>query len=139
MPVAVDTNILACFYVDDSGDPESVRQRPIAQRLLGRAEHVHVPLSVVLELHWVLKAFYGFGPDDCARVLEHLVGLPNVTVENWPAVVEAARTHREGLDFADALHLACSATCERLCTFDDRGFARRAKRLGLEPAVEVAR
>lgn len=137
MKIAVDTNVLARYYVDDPTDPEAKRQRPIAARLLREAETVHVPLTVVLELSWVLRAFYGFEAQDCAGALEHLIGLPNVAVENWPAVLEASRWHREGLDFADALHLACAADCDRLLTFDDRGFARRAKRLGVAPEVEV--
>lgn len=139
MKIAVDTNILARYYVEDTTDPEARRQRPVAARLLREAEHVHVPLTVVLELSWVLRSFYGFEAEPCARALEHLIGLPNVTVENWPAVLEASRWHRDGLDFADALHLACAADCDRMLTFDDRGFARRAKRLAVTPAVEVAK
>ena len=42
-------------------------------------------------------------------------------------------------DPADAIHHASYAECERLASFDDRGFARRAKRLGLVPAVFVPR
>jgi hypothetical protein len=38
--LALDTNILARFYVDDPSDPEAQKQRPIAHHLLdgqGRA------------------------------------------------------------------------------------------------------
>ena len=31
---ALDTNILACFCVDDPGDPEAMRQRPLARRII---------------------------------------------------------------------------------------------------------
>ena len=42
----------------------------------------------------------------------------------------------QGMDFADALHLAGSAHCAALYTFDDRRFARRARRLaGVTPVV----
>jgi hypothetical protein len=41
------------------------------------------------------------------------------------------------MDFADALHLAGSEHCEALYTFDDRRFARRARRLGATPKVLV--
>lgn len=41
----------------------------------------------------------------------------------------------QGIEFSDALHWALSYACEGLATFDDRGFARKAKKLGLKPAV----
>ena len=42
-----------------------------------------------------------------------------------------------GIDFADALHHASYRSCDNVATFDDRKFARRAKKLGLAPAVMV--
>ena len=132
--IAVDTNVLARFYVDDPADPEAARQRPAARRVLA-APSVFVPLSVVLELEWVLRALYQFSPSDFGRVLEHLFGLPNVTVENWAVAAQALEAHLQGMDFADALHLACSAHCSSFVTFDRRRFASKAKRLGLQPEV----
>ncbi|MHB8950426.1 MAG: type II toxin-antitoxin system VapC family toxin [Rhodoferax sp.] len=135
--IALDTNILARFYVDDPADPQAAQQRPIARRLLTRATPVFVPLTVVLELEWVLRAFYGFAADDFVRVVQHLLGLANVTVEEWARVSDALALHKDGLDFADALHLLASSGCTEFMSFDDRRFARRAKRLGLTPAVVV--
>ena len=135
--IAVDTNVLARFYVDDETDPEAEVQRPAARAVLERADAVFIPVTVVLELEWVTRALYDFGPDEFAGVVEHLVGLPNVTVEDWTAVLDALKLHRDGLDFADALHLVRSSRCDRFLTFDDRRFARRAARLGTTPPVEV--
>ena len=134
--IAVDTNILARFYVDDPNDAESAAQRPRARAILESEEGVYVPVTVLLELEWVTRAFYGFGAAEFARVLENLVGLPNVVVEDWPAVVDACALHVRGLAFADALHLVRSSACVGLATFDER-FARRAERLGAAPAVVV--
>lgn len=135
--IALDTNVLARFYVDDPKDPEAAKQRPIARRLLTESAEVFVPLTVVLELEWVLRAFYGFGADDFVRVVRHLLGLPNVNVEAWSSVTDALDCHSRGLDFADALHLISSAHCAELMTFDNQRFARRATRLGFLPAVVV--
>jgi len=135
--IAVDTNILARYYVDDPTDPESAHQRPVAARLMRASASIFVPVTVVLELVWLLRAFYDFSVDNCAGVVEHLAGLPNVTVEDWPAVLEATRLHRAGLDFADALHLARCGRCETLFTFDDRKFARRANKLAKSPRVSI--
>jgi predicted nucleic-acid-binding protein len=135
--IALDTNILARFYVDDPADPEAAKQRPIAHRLLTESPQVFVPLTVILELEWVLRAFYGFAAEDFVRVVKHLLGLSNVNVEEWSRISDALAWHAEGLDFADALHLLASRHCTEFNSFDDRRFARRAKRLGLMPTVNV--
>jgi len=135
--IAVDTNILARFYVDDPADPEAAVQRPIARSILAESPQVFVPVTVILELEWVLRAFYGFAAADFVRVVKHLLGLPNVSVEAWARVGDALDWHAQGLDFADALHLLASGHCSEFMSFDDRRFARRAKRLGITPAVVV--
>lgn len=135
--IALDTNILARFYVDDPADAESAKQRRIAYRLLTESPQVFVPLTVILDLEWVLRAFYGFADEDFVRVVKHLLGLPNVSVEEWSRVSDALAWHTDGLDFADALHLLASSHCTEFMSFDDRRFARRAKRLGVTPVVVV--
>ncbi len=109
--IALDTNILARFYVDDPNDPEAAKQRPIAHRLVVDSPRLFVPLTVILELEWVLRAFYQFSADDFIRIVHHLLGLPNATVEEWSRISNALDLHAQGLDFADALHLLASAHC----------------------------
>jgi predicted nucleic-acid-binding protein len=135
--IAVDTNILARFYVDDPGDPEAARQRPIARAIMTNSPSLFVPLTVVLELEWVLRAFYRFEPAQIVRVLEHLLGLGHVNTEESDRVAAALPLAADGMNFADALHLTGSQHCEALYTFDDRRFASRARRLGCAPPVEV--
>ncbi|WP_284614927.1 type II toxin-antitoxin system VapC family toxin [Aquabacterium humicola] len=135
--IAVDTNILARFYCDDPSDPEAKRQRPAAYKVMVGPAPVFVPLTVVLEFEWVMRGFYEAEPAAFCDALAHLLGMPHVTVDRWQAAKDAAELHREGFDFADALHWALSAGCERLISFDDRRFVRRAKRRGLTPAVEL--
>jgi len=135
--IAVDTNVLARFYVDDPGDPEARKQRPAAHDVMS-GPSIFVPVTVLLELEWVTRAFYDFASTDFAGVVNHLLGLPNVVVESRAIVMSAIDAHVAGLDFADALHLCASAHCTSLVTFDDRGFARRARKLELQPEVELA-
>jgi predicted nucleic-acid-binding protein len=130
MMIAVDTNVLARFYVDDPGDPEAARQRPIARRIMTASPSLFVPITVVLELEWVLRAFYRFDAAQVVRVLEHLLGLGHVSTEDSERVAAALPFTAGGMDFADALHLAGSSHCQALYSFDDRRFARRARRLG---------
>ena len=129
--IALDTAILARFYVDDPSDPEAATQRPIAYEIFTTSPSLFVPLTVVLELEWVLRAFYRFDTAQVIQVMTHLLGLPNVNVEEVDRIAAALELLGRGLDFADALHLAGSRHCEALYTFDDRRFARRARRLGV--------
>lgn len=137
--IAVDTNILARFYCDDPSDSEAARQRPIARRVMVDSAAVFVPLTVMLELEWVMRGFYALEPEAFSAAAEHLLGMPHVTVERWEAVKDAVGLHREGYDFADALHVTCSGHCERFVTFDDRRLARRARRAGSTLEVALAR
>ena len=135
--IAVDTNVLARFYCDDPDDVESRRQRPRARRLMLESPSIFVPLTVVLELEWVMRGFYDVEPAAFCEAVDHLLGMPHVTVDRWEAVKDALELHRRGLDFADALHWACSRECTRFASFDDRGFVRRAKLMKLSPAVSL--
>ncbi len=134
--IAVDTNVLARFYCEDPDDPEAARQRPAARRLLIDSPAVFVPLTVVLELEWVIRGFYEVGRDAFCGVIDHLLGMQHVTVEHWEKVKDAVDVHRTGMDFADALHLASSRTCEAIASFDKR-FARSAAHAASRPAVIV--
>jgi len=120
---AVDTNVLARFLVDDPDDPESARQRPIATQVL--AERCFIPITVTLELEWVLRGFYTLASIDVERVLRAVLGVEHWVVEDRSRVLEAVNAMANGLDFADALHLTRSSHTRGLATFDRR-FATRA-------------
>ena len=128
---AVDTNVLARYYLRD--DPTQAR---IAARVLATGD-VFVPKTVVLELEWVLRSVAEQPADKVADCLAHLIALPGVPVEDHEQVEAALEHCRRGIDFADALHLAASRAWRELLTFDDRSYARRAVRLGLKPPVRV--
>lgn len=137
--IAVDTNVLARFYCDDPDDPEAARQRPVARRVMLESPAVFVPLTVIVEFEWVMRGFYQVDTESFCIAVEHLLGMPHVTVERWEAVKDALDLHRRGLDFADALHWASSRSSVRLVTFDDRRFVRPARRRALIPEVVLAR
>ena len=134
LPVALDTNLLVRLLTND--DPQQARR---VADLIDASSACFVPITVVLELEWVLRGYYGFAREEVASVLDHLLRLPQATVEDRALVERALHNLRAGLDFADALHHASYTACSQVATFDDRGFARRARRLGLAPGVEVPR
>jgi predicted nucleic-acid-binding protein len=92
---------------------------------------------VILELEWVLRYVAEQPESKVIECLAHLITLPGITVEDRDEVETALSHCRKGIDFADALHLAASKACSELLTFDDRGFARRARTLRLKPPVQM--
>lgn len=135
--IGLDVNVLARYYVEDAADAEVVQQREAARRLIESGKALMVCKTVLLELEWVMRGYYGFSPDEVARVMRHLMSLPQVTIEDRDKVAQAFAKTEAGLDLADALHHASYSTCECMVTFDDKKFARRARRLGLTPRVQI--
>ena len=135
--IGLDTNILARYYVEDKAQAEAQRQRTAARRLIESGQPLMVCKTVILELEWVLRGYYGFAQDEAVSVLRHLLGLPHVTIEDRGTVEQALSHCDAGIDLADALHYASYRVCASMATFDDRRFARRAKKLGLAPVVVV--
>ena len=104
--IGLDANVLARYYVDDAGDAQAQRQRLAARRLIESGQALMVGKTVVLELEWVMRGYYGFSQTEIASVLRHLLGLTHVTVEDRDAVEQALANSDAGVDFADALHHA---------------------------------
>jgi predicted nucleic-acid-binding protein len=68
---ALDTNVLVRYIVqDDSG------QLAAAKRLIGRCvaegQSLFVPVTVTLELEWVLRASFGYVKEDVLKALSNL-------------------------------------------------------------------
>ncbi|GAB1391648.1 MAG: PIN domain-containing protein [Rubrivivax sp.] len=135
--IGLDTNVLARYYVEDAGDAQAQRQRLAARRLIESGRPLMVSKTVLLELEWVMRGYYGFSRQEVGGVFRHLLGLGQIAIEDRDEVEQALSNCDAGIDFADALHHASYRSCERVATFDDRKFARRARKLGMAPAVTV--
>lgn len=135
--IGLDTNVLARFYVEDTSDAQSLKQREAARKLMESGQPLSVCKTVLLELEWVMRGYYHFKPPQIASVLRHLTALPHIVIEARDVVIAALINYEGGLDFADALHHASYRDCKRMASFDDRRFARRVKRLGLIPGVSI--
>lgn len=131
---ALDTNILARFFVDDPDDAQAATQRPAA--IAAFAERSFVSVTVLLELEWVMRGFYELPTRDISRVLRALASIEHITLEDRDAVLVAVDAFDKGLDFADALHLARSSRASGFATFDQR-LVKRAQGLALTPPVEL--
>jgi len=117
---ALDTNVLVRFLVQDDA-----RQGAAARRLIRRAvdagSALCVPVTVVLELEWVLRACFGFDKPTVLQALCGLLGSFELAFESEGAVEAALDQYVDGAaDFADCLHaaLALMAGEQPLWTFD---------------------
>ncbi|TAJ92517.1 MAG: PIN domain-containing protein [Gammaproteobacteria bacterium] len=118
---ALDTNVLVRALVQDDA-----AQGRRAEACLN-AQPVYIPVTVILELEWVLRSRYGYSPKAIAGAMEKLAMLENAVVGEQAAVVAAATKLRQGWDFADALHHTLAAGCDDFATFDTT-LSRRAGR-----------
>jgi len=118
---AIDTNIVVRFLVGDDK-----RQAERARAAI-EAGGIFVATTVLLESEWVLRSAYGFAPVQVADALRKFAGLPGVTIEEPALLAQAIDRVREGMDFADALHLGKAAHCTAFLSFD-RKLAKAAGR-----------
>ncbi len=117
--LAVDTNVIVRIVTND--DPEQA-QRAVA---LFERERIFIAKTVLLEVEWVLRFSYHLPREVIAPTLRKVVGLQQVEVENPAEIFIALEGYEQGLDFADALHLASSGSAEGFATFDQK-MAKRA-------------
>jgi predicted nucleic acid-binding protein len=125
--IALDANVLARYLLAD--EPSQARA---ARALIEDAEaQFWIPVTVVLELAWVLRMKKIPGGEVVAR-LHDLFTLRGVRLQTPDAVFQALRWAAQGMDLADALHLALSAKAERFATFDE-ALVKQARTLGVQP------
>ena len=118
--IAVDTNVLVRFLVrDDAG------QAARAAELIQSSE-IWISKTVLLETEWVLRSLFDFSPQRVAGALRALAGLETIFLEDAGAVAKALNWFEQGLDYADALHLASAGNAKQFATFN-RKFARQAR------------
>lgn len=118
--IAVDTNLLVRVLTGD--DPAQARR---AVRIL-ESDQILIPKTVILETEWVLRYAYEIETSKIIQGLKKLLGLPNISVEDPDTVTQAISWFEDGLDFADALHLASSKRADKFVTFD-KVFAKKAR------------
>lgn len=121
--IAVDTNILARLLLRD--DEAQYRK---AVKLFGDGRDYTAPVTVILELVWVLESCKRTRKE-IVQALAALLGLANFKPKNRAAVLSALAGYEAGLDFGDALHLALCASDEGFVTFD-KTLVRQSGRAG---------
>jgi predicted nucleic-acid-binding protein len=119
---ALDTNVLIRYVVrDDAGQLEAAAA--LIQRCVAEDQTLFVPVTVALELEWVLRANFGFTKAEVLEALANLSSAAELRFESERALEVALHLYRDGsADFADCLHIALAAQAGEapLWTFDKR-------------------
>lgn len=124
---ALDTNVLVRYVVRDDHKQLAAARR-LVSLCVADGSTLFVPVTVVLELEWVLRSSFGFGKEDVLRTLSSLFSAAELTFESERALEVALQLFRKGTaGFADCLHVALAAQAgeQPLWTFD-RAAARIA-------------
>ncbi|MFE4105789.1 type II toxin-antitoxin system VapC family toxin [Almyronema epifaneia] len=117
--IAVDTNVVVRLLTQDD---EVQYEKSLA---LFSANDIFIPDTVILEPDWVLRFAYNFAPREICSALRNLFGLANVQLSNGVLIAQVLQWHEQGLDLADAFHLAQSQNYDAIYTFD-RKFVQKA-------------
>jgi predicted nucleic-acid-binding protein len=128
--IALDTNVIVRIVTRDH--PGQLA----AALAVMRNHEVWLCKTVLLETAWVLRYSYGLNRKVISATLAKLLGYRRLQMEDRPAVLRALAWHAEGIDLADALHLASCGSADRFVTFDRR-LAAGARSISDAPVVDV--
>jgi predicted nucleic-acid-binding protein len=130
---ALDTTVLVRWLTNDDAKQSRAAERLFAQAAADGGEQLFVPVTVMLELEWVLRSRCGFHRADVTAALDGLLSAMELEVENEPAVEQALWGYKQtgAPDFADCLHVALVSQADRgpMWTFDERAARLEGARL----------
>ena len=120
---ALDTNVLVRWLTDDDANQSAV----VASLLEATAKNdarLFVPITVILEIEWVLRSRYRFDKPSVTAALDALMGVTELEFQTQPALEQALWLYKQTgyPDFADCLHVALVSQAGQrpFLTFEDR-------------------
>lgn len=112
--LAIDTNVIVRFLTGDE-PAQAARAKALIE-----GQDIFVSATVLLEAEWVLRSAYGLEKAEVIAALVRLAGLPRLRLDDPVRISKALSWAGQGMDFADALHLAAAEACDAFVTFDRR-------------------
>jgi predicted nucleic-acid-binding protein len=126
---AVDTNVVVRFLTGD--DAEQFKH---ARRAM-ESGTVFIPKTVLLETEWVLRRAYSIAPRQILDAMESLLRAAEIVIEDESAIEQALLWYRDGMDLADALHIASRGAATQFLTFDKR-LTSAARKAGIKGVIQ---
>lgn len=123
---ALDTNVLVRYLIADDKKQFEVAKKFIEETIPG--ESLFIPLSVSVELEWVLRSLYELNKSMIIATFNRLLESREIEFHEESTIEIALSLYTDNnADFADCLHIACAQSQSRvpLVTFD-----RKASRVG---------
>lgn len=117
---ALDTNVLVRYLVQDD-DLQLASAKKLIRAALRAGETLYIPITVMLELEWVLRSNFGFDKEQVSLTFASLLAAAELSIESELAVeIALALYKKNSADFADCVHIALShmAGESPLWTFD---------------------
>jgi predicted nucleic-acid-binding protein len=117
---ALDTNILVRYIVQDDSVQLAAAHRLI-RRCVTEQLTLFVPVTVTLELEWVLRSSFESTKEETVGALSDLFSAAELSFESERALEVALDLYRsKTADFADCVHVALAAQAgeQPLWTFD---------------------
>lgn len=117
---ALDTNVLVRYLVrDDVGQLAAARR--LIRNCVEKGETLFIPVTVALELEWVLRSNFEVPKSDVVHLLSDLLSATELAFESEDALEFALRLYADGrADYSDCVHVALAARAGHapLWTFD---------------------
>jgi predicted nucleic-acid-binding protein len=120
--IALDTNILVRFLVEDDAD-QAEQARALLQRAVDTNSRCYVSDIVMCEIVWVLATSYKLRRADISQALGRLLRARNLSFSSSDQLARALESYSSGRgDFADYLirEHARASGCEAVVTFEGR-------------------
>ncbi len=117
---ALDTNVLVRFLIQDDAR-QGIQARQLVDAALTRGETLFIPITVLLELEWVLRSNFEFPKDQIITTLSSLLSAKELVFEAEASAEVALELFRQNkADFADCIHIALAHAAGQgpLWTFD---------------------
>lgn len=103
---SLDTNVLVRYLVQDD-EPQFLLAKKLVRSAVGAGETLHIPVTVMLELEWVLRSNFKFSKVQVTSILSALLSSQELSFESETAAEIALALYVKGAaDFADCMHVA---------------------------------
>lgn len=117
---ALDTNVLVRLIVED--DPaQAASARKLLSKCIRENETLFIPITVSMELEWVLRSNFGFRKSEVIHALSLILTAVELSFESESSLETALLNYEQGTaDYSDYLHLALAerVNAQPMWTFD---------------------
>jgi predicted nucleic-acid-binding protein len=105
---SLDTNILIRYLVQDD-EAQLAAAKKLIRAALRAGETLFVPITVTLELEWVLRSSFKFNKQQITGALSSLLASAELSFESEAAAeIALALYKKDHADFSDCVHIALS-------------------------------